>query len=173
MKCGVVLAVLGSLTLPTLRAQTPVACAGQFVPLKPIAMLSCPSAAAICVTDASGIRGHWIWGCPSASAPVVQVDPSIPLSVNQPHFTTPIETLTEIEKVRSIRLQNQQAERQIKAAEQSTPPPDSTAATSVIYSCGFLDGMLNAMKANANTAGANAIQEVLTHTACDQIRQLH
>jgi hypothetical protein len=176
MNYRVMLTVLGSLSLSPLMAQTPIACAGQLVPLKPVALLSCPSAAAICLTDASGIRGHWVWGCPSASAPAAQIDPSIPLSVNQPHFTTPVETLMEIEKLRSLRLQNQEIEQQLRTAEQSTatnsaPQPDSAVSQKTAYSCGFLDGMLNAMSATSNTEGADAIREVLKHTACAQIRQ--
>lgn len=104
-----------------LVAQTPIACSGQLVPLKPLAMASCQNATPVCLTDANGLRGHWVWGCPSGS----QTAPSapspyvpIPLGVIQPHFNTPLENATEAERLRSLRLQNQQMEQQLRQQQQ-------------------------------------------------------
>ncbi len=104
-----------------LVAQTPIACAGQLVPLKPVAMASCTNAETVCIADQYGMRGHWVWGCPSGSqtapsAPLPYVP--IPLGVIQPHINTPLENATEAERLRSLRLQNQQMEQQLRQQQQ-------------------------------------------------------
>jgi hypothetical protein len=113
-------------------------------------------------------------GIASRAVPT-QVDPSIPLQVILPKIKTPLEAAMEAEKLRSLRLQNQQLEEQLRTTLQSTtndptPSADFGNASKVAYSCGFLDGMLNALKTSGNADGANAVQEVLKNTTCAQIR---
>ena len=70
-KLGFTMILVGlSLANLPLLAQTPAACMGQLVPIKP-SNLFCSNAAPVCATDQSGVRGRWIWGCPvpAASSP--------------------------------------------------------------------------------------------------------
>ena len=100
--------------------QTPIACASRLIPLKPTSLL-CSNAAPVCVADQTGMNGRWVWGCPTQ--PPVQANPSIPLSVTQPHIMMTIDIAIEAEKLRQLRLQNQQLEQQLREAQTETPPP--------------------------------------------------
>jgi hypothetical protein len=109
--------VLATLTIPTataLRAQT--ACDGLLVPLKPPAMFSCPTATTVCVSNQGVPRGHWVWMCPAGATPgnASGLDPSIIQRGTQAPSATPlsnpIDTAIEIERLRSLRIQNQRAE---------------------------------------------------------------
>jgi hypothetical protein len=66
MNCRTILAVLGSVAIYPLGAETPTECLGQLIPLKPVS-LSCSNPVPVCVTDQSGINGHWVWGCPQTT----------------------------------------------------------------------------------------------------------
>lgn len=181
MSYRVTLAVFGALALP-LVAQVPVACVGQLVPLKPVSLF-CQGAAPLCVSEANGVRGHWVWGCPAASSAVpgsgTGVDPGVLDSIahpSSPHIMTPIEAAMEVERLRQLRLQNQQTEQQLKMAPQATsalsdsrPEQDMTSALRAAYGCGVLNGMLRAMDAMGNRDGANGIREALKQTECEQI----
>jgi hypothetical protein len=134
MNRQIVMGLLGSVAASSLAAQAVTACGGQLVPLKPPALYSCSTATPVCATDANGVSGHWVWGCPAAQQPTAQTDSSIPLRGIQPHIMTPAEAAMEIEKLRALRLQNQQMQQQIDLLQRqqlSTETPVSTDATSV------------------------------------------
>jgi hypothetical protein len=142
MNHRIVVGLLGTLAASSLVAQDVTACGGQLVPLKPPALYSCSTATPVCATDASGTRGHWVWGCPASQQPTAQTDPTIPLRGIQPHFMTPAEAAMEVERLRALRLQNEQMRQQIDLLRQQqlssetpspnaepnppTPPPDGT-----------------------------------------------
>jgi hypothetical protein len=143
-------------------------------------MLSCPTAAPVCITDATGFQGHWAWGClkEGNTTGTGFLDPSIISNgVQPPHIDSPIETLQRVEQLRQLRLQNQQIEEQLRTAQQlstSGSPniePSLVIAIKAVYSCGVLDGMLKAMTSDGNAEAASGIREALKQTACDQIRQ--
>jgi hypothetical protein len=115
-------AVFSLATLP-LSAQTPVACSGQLIPLRPAGM-TCQQAAPVCVTDPSGTRGHWAWGCPNASGnQAVQVTPQAPLpQLQYPHINTPDEVRMKAEQLRNQQLQNQQLQNQISTPAAPSQP---------------------------------------------------
>ena len=99
-------------------------CSAQLVPLKPITV-TCDNAAPICISDASGVNHHWVWGCPSQQT---TSDPMIPLRGIQPHIMTPNEAATEAEKLRQLRLQNQLLQQQLDAGSGSSGTRNQPAA---------------------------------------------
>lgn len=110
------LAVFCSMATLPLWAQTPVACSGQLIPLRPAGM-SCQQAAPVCITDPSGTRGQWVWGCPNSSeTQYPQVTPQAPLpQLQYPHIDTPTEGRMKAEQLRNQQLQNQQLQNQATA----------------------------------------------------------
>lgn len=136
-----VMAAVGALGLTPLAAQN--ACLGKLVPIRPINLASCSTAAPACVTDQFGMNGRWVWGCPvpsstnttpaqrnttPAQSTAGQVPFSnAPLEIIRPTFgTSPAEALQK-EQLRTLKLQNQQLEQQQRnqAIQQQTqvPPP--------------------------------------------------
>jgi hypothetical protein len=123
---------LAALVIYPLAAQTPRACIGQLVPLKPLAMLSCSNAAPVCITDDSGNYGYWAWMCPgNASTGPKFLDPS--LIINSVPAPSPgdsiIDTVHRIYQLRQLQLKNQQIHEQNrrleedrKQAEEQAPP---------------------------------------------------
>jgi hypothetical protein len=116
-----------SMTARLLVGQT--VCDAQLIPLKPTALLSCQTAKAICVTDPNGFRGRWVWMCVTGSGNNGGIDPSIPLrGTPAPPATAPadpLNTVLELERLRQLRLQNQQIEQQLNEVAHPTadPPP--------------------------------------------------
>jgi len=168
--------IAANLAIRPLVAQLPVACAGQLVPLKPVSIF-CPGAAAVCVTDASGTRGHWVWGCPAGNgaAPHPNVDPGLldsiahPLSPQTPN---PLDVAIQAERLRELRLQNQQLEQQLRAeSAASTPVPtiDPAIELQTAYHCGTLKGRMEAMEAMGNAEGASETRDAMTRSGCDRI----
>ena len=113
MNYRIALVLSGSAAVHPLVGQAVTACSSQLIPLKPVSLISCSTAAPVCIADASGLNGHWIWGCPVPPPSTVQLDPTIPLRVAPPHIISPIETATEVEQLRQLRLQNQMIQQQI------------------------------------------------------------
>jgi hypothetical protein len=183
MKYRVTFVVFGGLTLQ-LTAQIPGVCTGQLIPLKPVSIF-CQSASPVCVPDGNGVGGHWVWGCPAvtgtALGPGAGLDPGLLDSIahpSAPHFVSPAEAAMEFEHLRQLRLQNQQMDQQLRMVQQSTSAlsdskreADLTSAIRVAYGCGVLNGMLKAMDAMGNTAGADGVREALKRTECEQIVQ--
>jgi hypothetical protein len=136
MRYKIILAVFG---MYPLVAQTPRACIGQLVPLKPVSVLSCRNATALCLTDANGFQGRWVWTCPQNGAldvpnqdqigrPGGFLDPGIISNGVQPvKIDSPLEIMQRVEQLRQLRLQNQQIEQQNREMErrlnQPAPPP--------------------------------------------------
>jgi hypothetical protein len=142
MKWRISVAFLGVLEA-SIRAQTPAACVGQIVPLKPVGVISCTHATPICLTDPNGLHGKWIWLCKDTTAP--QIENPAPLPVYPPfrqvvpQVENPVDLAIRVEQLRQLRLQNQQIEQQLNQPQVSTeslaptgdvppaqlpPPPD-------------------------------------------------
>jgi hypothetical protein len=124
-RCRHLLVLIGAFAILPLSAQTPTACYGKFVPLKP-ALMSCQEAAPACVTDATGLNGRWIWGCPSgtnSAAPLAGGGFAI-LSPPAPavQFESPLDTMIRAQQLRNLQLQNQQMRQQMNAPAMSPPP---------------------------------------------------
>jgi hypothetical protein len=164
--------VFGGLMLP-LAAQIPTACIGQLVPLKPVSVL-CQEAAPVCIVDATGTRGHWVWGCPTGPTgitptPSAGVDPGLLNSIahpSAPQIMSPLEIAIQAERLRQLRLQNEQL------AQQATNVPNSLNAEFFkrVYGCGVLDGMLKALEAAGNAEGMSITREAWKQTTCEQVR---
>jgi hypothetical protein len=120
MNHRLILAAFSVAAFHPLVAQTPIACAGQLVPLKPPAMMSCQTATPVCLTDANGFNGHWVWGCPSAATNGGGfLDPSIISNgIQPPQINSPLTTMQQAERVRQLRLQNEQIRLQNQQMEQ-------------------------------------------------------
>lgn len=168
-------AIFSGLSFP-LTAQTPTGCIGQPIPLKPVGIISCPAAVPECLTDSNGMHGRWIWSCRTPTPTASQIG-LIPLLAQPPspiQITNPLDVAIQAEKLQQLRLENQQVQQQLEARSipSDTPSarPASTWDSKAIYSCGFFDGMLQAMKAmNTNDALATlAIQQTLKDLKCDQ-----
>jgi hypothetical protein len=143
-------------------------CAGKLIPLKPAAV-TCANAAPICVTNPNEIGGHWVWGCPT-NVPSIQSDPTIPLRVIQPRFITPGEAAAEAERLRELRLKNQEADQQ-SSDSQNSPTPDISLGLKALYSCGVMDGMLKEALMLNHTDAVNQLREQLKMSTCDDIRK--
>jgi hypothetical protein len=106
-------------------------------------MFSCPTATKVCVTTSGVPRGRWEWMCPAGATPgntPLGLDPSIILRGTPAPPPTPLnnpmDTAIEIERLRALRLQNQQLEQQVNDAGQPVvrapyvrPSPSSIAPT--------------------------------------------
>ena len=170
--------ICASLVLQCLAAQTPTACAGQLVPLKPPSVM-CQGAAPLCVTNASGTSGRWVWGCPrgTVAAPAPTLDPGLLDSIAHP--TPPPSNNTpdgagQAERLRQLRLQNQQMEQQL--GTEPSPPSgpsilttDSVIPIEAIYQCGILRGKMDAMETMGNAEGANEIRDAVNKSGCARI----
>jgi hypothetical protein len=122
MNGRLILCLIGYMVAHPAAAQTVTACSGQLIPLKPASLISCSTAAPVCISDTNGLNGHWIWGCPVPAPPAVQLDPTIPLRGAQPHIMTPAEIMMEAEQIRALRLQNQLIQQQLDAQQQLSTP---------------------------------------------------
>jgi hypothetical protein len=123
----VVLAGLGVLAVP-IRAQTPAACIGKLVPLKPVGILSCTNATPVCLTDPNGVDGAWIWLCNTRTSqvnptPDVSPPPVYPLHQVVPQVENPIDFAIKAQRLRQLRLQNQQMEQQLNLQDQLSTEP--------------------------------------------------
>ncbi len=117
MNCRFVLVVFGGLAIHPLTAQTPTACAGQLVPVKS-PMIFCSNAAPVCVTDRNGLNGRWVWGCPTSTEGTQSPANVLDAITNYNPTDFALTNQQEAEKLRSLRLQNQQMEQQIKNLQQ-------------------------------------------------------
>jgi hypothetical protein len=121
------LAIFSSLAILPLSAQTPAACLGKLVPLKPPTVF-CQQAAPVCVTDSTGFNGQWIWGCPvSVSTPNPTPGPginsTIPLGVKSPQIDNPLDLMLKAEQIRQMRQQTELMRQQTQALRQSNQTP--------------------------------------------------
>jgi hypothetical protein len=164
-----VLAFFVGVTLNPLVAQTPLACATQLVPLKPLS-LYCSNATPICVTGQNGMNGRWVWGCPTGAATLPAQDPG------QTFVDSYRWAQQQALRNRQIQQQAEFERERLEIERQGLDSPQATAASSdstmvkAAYDCGMLDGMLKSMDAAGNAEGANGIREALKLTACEQIR---
>lgn len=84
----------------------------------------------------------------------------------------------EAERLREIRLKNQQTEQQLRDSQQNTPSasatpePDISMGLKALYTCGVVDGMLKEALMLGNTTAVNQLREQLKTTNCDDIRKV-
>jgi hypothetical protein len=145
MNCRIAVTILMGVFVRIGAAQTPIACAGQLIPLKPPAVFSCSTAAPVCIANQNGRGGHWVWGCPAESTPestsaANQPDwqkllqgPPPPVRLNDP-----MDTAIKVQQLRLLQLQNQQAQRDLaereRAAQSIAVAPPSQPAKAPVSS---------------------------------------
>jgi hypothetical protein len=97
-------------------------CTGQLQPIKPITPIGCRDTALACICGASGSNCHWSWACLNSSPA-----PKIPFP--QPPTENAAEAfqrgMIEAERLKQLRLQNQQLQLQNQRLAQPSSAPQA------------------------------------------------